>query len=172
MIAAEIKLRLKGRPFCAPSALSIPISQIVIWSGTFPLRGVMERGRADILVVDSAAFIKRYQLQNYCKKAVTIREVVAEIKDPQTRQSLQVLPYELEIKEPGHASIAHGEGGWPHSVARGEGGWPHSVARGEGGWPHSVARGEGGCVRILFYVQYSCHGFAVLINIPHCKFQC
>ena len=109
-----------------------------------PLRGVMERGRADILVVDSAAFIKRYQLQNYCKKAVTIREVVAEIKDPQTRQSLQVLPYELEIKEPGHASVAHGEGGWPHSVARGEGGWPHSVARGEGGWPHSVARGEGG----------------------------
>ena len=104
----------------------------------------MERGRADILVVDSAAFIKRYQLQNYCKKAVTIREVVAEIKDPQTRQSLQVLPYELEIKEPGHASVAHGEGGWPHSVARDEGGWPHSVARGEGGWPHSIAHGEGG----------------------------
>ena len=71
----------------------------------------MEQGRAEILVVDSAAFIKRYQLHKYCKKAVTVKEVVAEIRDLQTRQSLQVLPYELELKEPDHASVAHGEGG-------------------------------------------------------------
>ena len=71
----------------------------------------MARSRAEVLVVDSAAFIKRYQLQEYCKKAVTVKEVVAEIRDPQTRQSLQVLPYELELKEPGHASVAHGKCG-------------------------------------------------------------
>ena len=70
----------------------------------------MARGRAGVLVVDSVAFIKRYQVQDYCKKAVTVKEVVAEIKDLQTQQSLQVLPYELELKEPSHVSIAHGEG--------------------------------------------------------------
>ena len=64
--------------------------------------------KASLLVVDSAAFLKGYQLQNYCEKAVTVKEVVSEIRNAQTRQNLQVLPYKLEFKEPTPISIAHG----------------------------------------------------------------
>ena len=69
----------------------------------------MGSGTVEVLVVDSAAFIRGYQVQNYCKKAVTVKEVISEIKDAKTRQNLQVLPYELELREPRSEAIHHGQ---------------------------------------------------------------
>ncbi len=40
---------------------------------------------------------------------MTLRDVVAEIRDKATKQRLQVLPYELEYREPDTEDIRHGE---------------------------------------------------------------
>ena len=68
-------------------------------------------------MVDSATFIRGYQVQNYCKKAATVKEVVSEIRDARTRQSLQVLPYELELRDPRPESILHGQPVWLKHLA-------------------------------------------------------
>lgn len=56
--------------------------------------------RASHVVVDSGAFIKCSNLHNLGETIYSTKEVVAEIKDRQTRQRLQVLPYELNLQEP------------------------------------------------------------------------
>ena len=64
------------------------------------------------LVVDSGALIKGGgggEFERSAHKVYTVQEVVAEIKDAVTRQRLQVLPYELEVREPSHESVKHGE---------------------------------------------------------------
>lgn len=62
------------------------------------------------LVLDSGALIKGGgggELERSAHKVYTVQEVVAEIKDAVTRQRLQVLPYELDVREPSHESVKH-----------------------------------------------------------------
>ena len=62
-----------------------------------------------VLVADSSAFIKGAPLEAWSGNVVTIREVVAEIRDAHTRQRLQVLPYDLSFREPSQEALHHGE---------------------------------------------------------------
>eukprot|EP00095_Tigriopus_kingsejongensis_P006982 maker-scaffold641_size121017-snap-gene-0.22 protein:Tk06982 transcript:maker-scaffold641_size121017-snap-gene-0.22-mRNA-1 annotation:"rna-binding protein nob1" len=54
----------------------------------------------EILVVDAGGFLRNAPLQDWAQQVVTLREVVAEIRDKATRARLQVLPYELQFREP------------------------------------------------------------------------
>jgi RNA-binding protein NOB1 len=58
------------------------------------------------LVVDANAFIKNVPLQDLAENIYTVRQVVDEIRDRQTRARLAVLPYDLQILEPTEESIA------------------------------------------------------------------
>lgn len=51
------------------------------------------------LVLDSGAFIKGHDLQNLADKFYTTREVIDEIKDKETKQRLQCLPFEITFTE-------------------------------------------------------------------------
>uniref|UniRef100_A0A914W4T8 RNA-binding protein NOB1 n=1 Tax=Plectus sambesii TaxID=2011161 RepID=A0A914W4T8_9BILA len=57
------------------------------------------------LVVDSVGFIKCANLQSMGENVYTLEDVVAEIRDAATRQRLQVLPYELVMKQPNQESL-------------------------------------------------------------------
>lgn len=70
----------------------------------------------DVLVADSGAFIKSAHLEKWSPYVVTVKEVVSEVRDENTRRRLQVLPYELHIKEPTQEAVGHGR--LPNSVAR------------------------------------------------------
>ncbi|XP_059078626.1 RNA-binding protein NOB1-like [Tigriopus californicus] len=56
--------------------------------------------RCEVLVVDSGGFLRNAPLRDLGQRVITLREVVAEIKDKATKERLQVLPYDLEFKEP------------------------------------------------------------------------
>lgn len=55
--------------------------------------------------VDSAAFIKRARLETFGSNVYTPPEVLAEIRDSQTRAMLKCLPYPLHIETPTKESI-------------------------------------------------------------------
>lgn len=57
------------------------------------------------VVVDSGGFIKNAPLKDIAAKIYSIQDVVNEIKDKATRQRLQVLPYELNLREPSTEAI-------------------------------------------------------------------
>lgn len=59
----------------------------------------------DFLVVDSSVLIRRAPLKDLAGKVYSVSGVVSEIKDANTRASLQVLPYEFHFKEPSSDSI-------------------------------------------------------------------
>ena len=69
----------------------------------------MQSEKVRTLVADSGAFIKGAPLQQWSSNVVTIKDVVNEIRDANTRQRLQVLPYELTFREPSQAAISHGK---------------------------------------------------------------
>ena len=50
------------------------------------------------LVADSAAFIRFCDLRSIADKIYTTREVIAEIRDKESRKRLQMLPYDLIFK--------------------------------------------------------------------------
>ena len=60
------------------------------------------------LVVDSGALIKGASLDSWSQNVVTIRDVLSEVKDVNTRRRLQVLPYSLSFKEPTLQALHHG----------------------------------------------------------------
>ena len=64
--------------------------------------------RVGLLVVDAGPLIKGASLESWSKNVVTIREVVAEIRDANTLQRLQVLPYDLSFREPSQQSLQFG----------------------------------------------------------------
>ena len=64
--------------------------------------------RVGVLVADSGPFIKGASFELWSKNVVTIKDVVSEIKDANTRQRLQVLPYELTFREPSQQSLRFG----------------------------------------------------------------
>jgi hypothetical protein len=68
----------------------------------------LENG-VSVLVADSGAFIKNSALEKWSPYVVTVGEVVSEVRDECTRRRLQVLPYELHIKEPSQEALQHGE---------------------------------------------------------------
>ncbi|KAK2722278.1 RNA-binding protein NOB1-like [Artemia franciscana] len=57
------------------------------------------------LVADSIAFLKNSPLQEYAEEVYSIPMVIGEIKDLATKERLQVLPYELKLKEPSTEAI-------------------------------------------------------------------
>ncbi|XP_043233494.1 RNA-binding protein NOB1-like [Amphibalanus amphitrite] len=59
----------------------------------------------DNLVADSGAFLRNVPLHHMAKNVLTVPEVVSEIRDKATRDRLQVLPYELKLKEPSDECI-------------------------------------------------------------------
>ena len=69
---------------------------------------MLSRDKVKVLVADSGAFIKGAPLHEWSERVVTVREVVGEIRDYNTRQRIQLLPYKLEFREPSPSSIYHG----------------------------------------------------------------
>jgi RNA-binding protein NOB1 len=61
-----------------------------------------------LLVVDANAIIDGLRLEGIADKAVTIQEVLDEIRDKKSRAFLSSLPYELTIAEPSDESLAAG----------------------------------------------------------------
>ncbi|XP_053305485.1 RNA-binding protein NOB1 [Spea bombifrons] len=57
------------------------------------------------VVADSGAFLRNAALREIGGSIYTVREVVSEIRDKETRRRLAVLPYELHFKEPSTDSI-------------------------------------------------------------------
>lgn len=70
--------------------------------------GVTARAGLKLLVVDANAIIDGVKLEGIADRAVTIQEVLDEIKDKQSRQFLASLPYQLEVAEPTEDSIQAG----------------------------------------------------------------
>uniref|UniRef100_A0A452GSQ4 RNA-binding protein NOB1 n=1 Tax=Gopherus agassizii TaxID=38772 RepID=A0A452GSQ4_9SAUR len=52
------------------------------------------------VVADAGAFLRGAPLQDFGRNVYTIKDVVSEIRDKETRRRLAVLPYELHFKQP------------------------------------------------------------------------
>ncbi|XP_061564387.1 RNA-binding protein NOB1 isoform X2 [Cololabis saira] len=59
------------------------------------------------VVADSGAFLKKVHLQELGRNIYTLKAVVDEIRDRQTRRGLAFLPYELHFKEPLPEHVRH-----------------------------------------------------------------
>eukprot|EP00041_Stephanoeca_diplocostata_P029936 m.893446 g.893446 ORF g.893446 m.893446 type:complete len:838 (-) comp23660_c1_seq2:1264-3777(-) len=63
-------------------------------------------GRSDVLVVDTAGFIKNAPLEDMGKEIYTLPDVIKEIRDKAVRDRMEgVLPYDINYREPTPASI-------------------------------------------------------------------
>ena len=62
----------------------------------------------EALVADSGAFIKAAPLEKWSGRVFSVKEVVEEIRDANTRRRLQVLPYELIFREPSQEALHQG----------------------------------------------------------------
>lgn len=69
----------------------------------------MAMALAEVLVVDSGAFIKATSLEEWSPNIITVKEVLAELKDENTRRKLSLLPYSLDFREPTHVALQHGK---------------------------------------------------------------
>jgi len=56
--------------------------------------------KAEYLVVDSGGFLKNAPLRELATNLVTLTEVVGEIRDKQTRQRLEVMPFDMSYRQP------------------------------------------------------------------------
>ncbi|EEH53702.1 uncharacterized protein MICPUCDRAFT_3608, partial [Micromonas pusilla CCMP1545] len=56
-------------------------------------------------VVDANALIKGLKLERLAEEAITIPEVLSEIKDAQARRALATLPFDLVVRDPDEESI-------------------------------------------------------------------
>ena len=75
-----------------------------------PAAAVRRSEAADIsvAVVDTNAIISGLQLDRVADIAVTIPEVLNEIRDKQARQTLATLPFSLDVQEPSEDSVKAG----------------------------------------------------------------
>merc|ERR1712029_1212266 len=64
------------------------------------------RKLARLLVVDTAGFIKNVAFDDYAEEVVTLEEVVAEIRDKETRNRLKSNPLDIEYKYPDDTSVS------------------------------------------------------------------
>lgn len=60
------------------------------------------------LIADTAAFIKNVPMHEYAHNIISIRDVIDEIKDKETRQRLLACPIEIEYRDPDVNSIKRG----------------------------------------------------------------
>ncbi|XP_074929910.1 RNA-binding protein NOB1 isoform X2 [Chelonoidis abingdonii] len=67
-------------------------------SAAHPARAKM--AAVEHVVADAGAFLRGAPLQDFGRNVYTIKEVVSEIRDKETRRRLAVLPYELHFKQP------------------------------------------------------------------------
>ena len=58
------------------------------------------------VVVDTNAIVKGLRLERFADEAVTIPEVLHEVRDRQARHTLATLPFELKVQDPDADSIA------------------------------------------------------------------
>lgn len=61
-----------------------------------------------VVVVDANAIINGIRLEGIADRAVTIQEVLDEVKDKQSRQFLATLPFGIEVSEPNEESSKAG----------------------------------------------------------------
>lgn len=66
-----------------------------------------EKSAVGTLVADSGAFIKRAPLGKWSSSIVTVKEVLAELRDEHTRRRLLVLPYDVKTREPNPSSVQY-----------------------------------------------------------------
>ena len=59
-------------------------------------------------MADSGAFIKAAPLDRWSGRVFTVKEIVEEIRDANTRRRLQVLPFDLVFREPSTEALRHG----------------------------------------------------------------
>jgi len=69
------------------------------------MEDITSASKLPCLVADSAAFIRNVDLDKLASKVFTIPDVLSEIRDPTTRQRLQVLPYDIHMREPSQDAI-------------------------------------------------------------------
>ncbi|XP_069488926.1 RNA-binding protein NOB1-like [Ambystoma mexicanum] len=60
----------------------------------------LKKAPASGVVADAGAFLRGATLQDIGKNIYTIKDVVGEIRDKETKKRLAILPYELHFKEP------------------------------------------------------------------------
>eukprot|EP00058_Branchiostoma_floridae_P019394 XP_002604884.1 hypothetical protein BRAFLDRAFT_77281 [Branchiostoma floridae] len=60
----------------------------------------MAEGKVEHVVVDSGAFIRNAPIRDIAENVYSLQGVVSEIRDKETRQRLEVLPYQIAFKEP------------------------------------------------------------------------
>ena len=69
----------------------------------------LESSGISVAVVDTNAVIAGLQLDRIAETAVTIPEVLSEVRDKQTRQALSNLPFTLQCQQPSEESVKAGE---------------------------------------------------------------
>ncbi|CAI9724281.1 RNA-binding protein NOB1 [Octopus vulgaris] len=65
----------------------------------------LNRRKVKFVIVDSGAFIKNAPIDRIGENIYTIKEVLSEVIDKNTRDRLQVLPYEVLFREPNNEAI-------------------------------------------------------------------
>ena len=63
--------------------------------------------RVQHLVLDSGAFIRGYHLQHLAHKFYSVREVIEEIRDKETKQLLASLPFEITFTDAPQLDVKH-----------------------------------------------------------------
>jgi len=61
--------------------------------------------KAEYLVVDSGGFLKNAPLRELGTNLVTLNEVVGELRDKETRQRLEVMPFDLTYRQPSAEAV-------------------------------------------------------------------
>lgn len=74
-----------------------------------PLVQTLDSANISVAVVDTNAIISGLQLHRIADTAVTIPEVLSEVRDKHTRQALANLPFALECKQPTEESVKAGK---------------------------------------------------------------
>ena len=78
-----------------------------------PLVQRLNSASVSVAVVDTNAVISGLQLHRIADTAVTIPEVLSEVRDKHTRQALANLPFALECKQPTEESVKAGNSSAP-----------------------------------------------------------
>ncbi len=68
----------------------------------------LEGSDISVAVVDTNAIISGLQLHRIAETAVTIPEVLSEVRDKHTRQALANLPFALQCQQPSEESVKAG----------------------------------------------------------------
>ena len=60
------------------------------------------------LIADTAAFIKHTPMHEYAEHVISIKDVVDEIRDKETKQRLLACPIDIQYREPDTKAIKRG----------------------------------------------------------------